>query len=108
MNRPVLVLGGAPRVAVAIARSLERHRVPVDVAAFRDEDQPVIASRAVQSFRRVPVTRDLAGDAAPFFVRRTVRVDGIPETRGAIRGSMPVDSAYCPFQYLNWACLSST
>lgn len=45
-----------------------------------------------------------AGFAANRFVRWTVSVDGPPETRGAIKGSMPVDGAYCAFQYLNWAC----
>ncbi|MCI0457524.1 MAG: hypothetical protein L0Z62_11185 [Gemmataceae bacterium] len=38
------------------------------------------------------------------YVRRTVRVDGQPETRGAIKGSFPVDGAYGQFEYLNWAC----
>jgi hypothetical protein len=37
------------------------------------------------------------------FVRLTVRVDGRPETRGAVKGSLPVDGAYGRFQYLNWA-----
>jgi hypothetical protein len=44
-----------------------------------------------------------AGFAANAFVRRTVRVDGAPETRGAVKGSLPVDGAYGRFQYLNWA-----
>jgi hypothetical protein len=38
------------------------------------------------------------------FVRRTVRVDGPPETRGAVKGSFPVDGGYCTYQYPNWAC----
>jgi hypothetical protein len=50
-----------------------------------------------------PRYRD-AGFAANRFVRLTQRCDGPPETRGAIKGSMPVDGAYLPYQYLNWAC----
>src|SRR5262245_1196481 len=38
------------------------------------------------------------------YVRRTLKVDGPPETRGAIKGSFPVDGDYSPYQYLNWAC----
>lgn len=38
------------------------------------------------------------------YVRRTVRVDGPPETRGAVKGSFPVDGGYCTYQYPNWAC----
>ncbi len=37
------------------------------------------------------------------FVRRTVRVEGRPETRGAVKGALPVDGAYGRFEYLNWA-----
>jgi len=37
------------------------------------------------------------------YVRRTVRVDGPEETRGAVKGSFPVDGGYCPYQFPNWA-----
>lgn len=37
------------------------------------------------------------------YVRRTVRIDGAPEVRGAVKGSFPVSGAYGRFQYLNWA-----
>jgi hypothetical protein len=37
------------------------------------------------------------------FVRRTVSVDGPPETRGGVKGSFPVDGDYGTFEYLNWA-----
>lgn len=37
------------------------------------------------------------------YVRRTVSVDGAPETRGAVKGSFPVDGAYGRYEYLNWA-----
>lgn len=50
-----------------------------------------------------PRYRD-AGFAANRFVRLTQRCDGPAETRGAIKGSMPVDGAYLPYQYPNWAC----
>src|SRR3954465_7570199 len=37
------------------------------------------------------------------FVRRTIAVDGPPETRGGVKGSFPVDGGYGTFEYLNWA-----
>jgi hypothetical protein len=53
-------------------------------------------------------TRNVAYREAAFrsnaFVRRTIRPDGPPQTRGGIKGSFPVDGAYGKFQYLNWAC----
>ena len=38
------------------------------------------------------------------YLRRTMQVDGQPETRGAIKGSFPVHGQYGAYQYLNWAC----
>jgi hypothetical protein len=37
------------------------------------------------------------------YVRRTVRLDGPPAQRGAVKGSFPVNGQYGPFEYLNWA-----
>jgi Squalene-hopene cyclase C-terminal domain len=45
-----------------------------------------------------------AAYAANGYVRRTMKVEGPPETRGAIKGSFPVNGQYGPYQYLNWAC----
>jgi hypothetical protein len=45
-----------------------------------------------------------AAYAANRYVRCTMRVDGPPETRGAIKGSFPVHGGYGTYQYLNWAC----
>jgi prenyltransferase/squalene oxidase-like repeat protein len=45
-----------------------------------------------------------AASAANAYVRRTVTVDGPPETRGAVKGSFPVDGDYGRYEYLNWAC----
>jgi hypothetical protein len=45
-----------------------------------------------------------AGYAANAHVRRTLRVDGPPETRGGVKGSFPVDGGYNAYEYLNWAC----
>ena len=45
-----------------------------------------------------------AAFAANSFVRRTVRLDGPMETRGAVKGSFPVNGEYGQFQYPNWAC----
>jgi hypothetical protein len=45
-----------------------------------------------------------AAHAANAYVRRTVRVDGPPDTRGAVKGSFPVSGNYGAYQYLNWAC----
>jgi hypothetical protein len=51
-----------------------------------------------------------AGLKANEFVRRTIRVDGPLETRGAVKGSFPVDGLYGRYEYLNWAvkfCIDS-
>jgi len=45
-----------------------------------------------------------AAFAANRYVRRTMRVDGLPGTRGGIKGSFPVNGWYGTYQYLNWAC----
>ena len=45
-----------------------------------------------------------AGFLANRYVRSTVRLEGPPETRGAVKGSLPVSGDYLPFQYPNWAC----
>lgn len=45
-----------------------------------------------------------AARAALAFVRRTVQVDGPPETAGAVKGSFPVSGGYCTYQFPNWAC----
>ncbi len=45
-----------------------------------------------------------AGMLANRYVRSTVRLDGPPETRGAVKGSFPASGGYCKFQYPNWAC----
>jgi hypothetical protein len=44
-----------------------------------------------------------AAFAANRYVRRTVRLDGNPETRGAIKGSFPISGDYGKYEYLNWA-----
>jgi hypothetical protein len=36
-------------------------------------------------------------------VRRTLRIDDPDETRGAVKGSFPIDGDYGRFEYLNWA-----
>ncbi len=38
------------------------------------------------------------------YLRRTMQVNGPPETRGAIKGSFPVYGGYSTYQYLSWAC----
>ena len=45
-----------------------------------------------------------AAYAANKYVRRTIKVDGRPEIRGAVKGSFPVNGGYGTYQYLNWAC----
>jgi hypothetical protein len=36
-------------------------------------------------------------------VRRTVCLDGTEEIRGGVKGSFPIDGAYCSYEYPNWA-----
>jgi hypothetical protein len=50
-----------------------------------------------------PVYSDAARCAARY-VRRTVKIDGSADTRGAVKGAFPVDGDYGRFEYLNWAC----
>jgi len=50
-----------------------------------------------------PRFRD-AALAANRYVRQRVRLDGPPETPGAVKGSFPVSGGYVSFQYPNWAC----
>jgi predicted ATP-grasp superfamily ATP-dependent carboligase len=52
MNRPVLILGFIPRIILPIARSLQRHGVPVDVASF--QSAPRIPSSAICESRNIP------------------------------------------------------
>jgi squalene-hopene cyclase-like protein len=44
-----------------------------------------------------------AGCLVNRYLRRTIRVDGPDDTRGAVKGSFPVDGGYGTYQYLNWA-----
>lgn len=37
------------------------------------------------------------------YVRRSLSMDGDPDVRGAVKGSFPVDGAYDPWLYPNWA-----
>ena len=45
-----------------------------------------------------------AAFAANQYVRRTMKLDGSPETIGAIGGSFPIYGGYCQYVYPNWAC----
>lgn len=53
---PVLILGDEPRIVVNIARSLHRHGVPVDVAAFSSE-APALRSHAIRQCLMLPDPR---------------------------------------------------
>jgi hypothetical protein len=44
-----------------------------------------------------------AGKRATSYVRRTIRLDGPPETRGGVKGSFPINGDYGKWEYLNWA-----
>lgn len=44
-----------------------------------------------------------AATRANTYVKRTVDLDGPPETRGAVRGSFPISGQYGRYEYLNWA-----
>src|SRR5690242_20075632 len=45
-----------------------------------------------------------AARAVNQFVRRTMHVEGDPDARGGIKGSLPVSGDYGKFEYLSWAC----
>jgi predicted ATP-grasp superfamily ATP-dependent carboligase len=53
MRRPVLIVGVEPRIAIPIARSLNGHGVPVEVASL-SHSEPTLRSRAVSGFVRLP------------------------------------------------------
>src|ERR1035441_10556209 len=53
---PVLILGASPRISVPMARSLEKHGIPVEVASFQPEE-PDISSRSIRRFHRLPARR---------------------------------------------------
>ncbi len=36
------------------------------------------------------------------YVRRTLRTNGAPETRGGVKGSFPIHGSYCTYQYCSW------
>jgi len=44
-----------------------------------------------------------AGLRGNAYVRRTVAIGGRADLRGAVRGSFPIDGAYCRYAYPNWA-----
>jgi len=44
-----------------------------------------------------------AAYAANNYVRRTVKIDGLPEMRGGVKGSFPVSGGYGTYQFLSWA-----
>ena len=68
MVSPVLVLGAEPRVAVAIARSLNRHGIPVDVAALSRE-KVRLSSRAIRTYVCLPDHKDRAHDFVTALLR---------------------------------------
>jgi hypothetical protein len=37
------------------------------------------------------------------YVRRTIMTEGLPEIRGGVKGSFPVDGKFGQYEYLNWA-----
>ena len=51
VKRPVLIIGWIPRIVMAIARSLHRHGIPVDVADFVT---PPLYSRAIRKRFKLP------------------------------------------------------
>ena len=63
---------------------------------------------AASWFDLYELTRDAAwlsaARRANAYVRRTVVVNGLPEVRGGVKGSFPVEGDYGTFEYLNWAC----
>ena len=62
------------------------------------------ASNWLALFRHTGDKRYLhAAYASNRFVRWTIRISGDPDVRGAVKGSFPIDGAYDPWVYPNWA-----
>jgi protein-tyrosine-phosphatase/predicted ATP-grasp superfamily ATP-dependent carboligase len=55
-SQAVLILGASPRISLAIARTLNRRGILVEIASFQPED-PALRSRAVHAFHRLPERR---------------------------------------------------
>lgn len=70
-----------------------------------------IAQCWLMLYRYTGDTRYLeAGRTVNRWVRCTIDVDGAPDTRGAVKGSFPIDGDYGKYQYLSWAakfCIDS-
>lgn len=53
------------------------------------------------------ITKDARYRDAAFkvneYTRRTVKIDGDPDIRGAVKGAYPVDGEFQPYEYPNWA-----
>jgi predicted ATP-grasp superfamily ATP-dependent carboligase len=67
MNRPVLIVGSAPRITIPIARSLHGHGVPVEVASFSEVEPPPWC-RAVSDFIRLPSADPRTEDRSSAFL----------------------------------------
>jgi uncharacterized protein YyaL (SSP411 family) len=44
-----------------------------------------------------------AGCRVNAWVRRSIRLEGVADICGAVKGSLPADGDYCRFEYPNWA-----
>jgi len=75
MKSPVLILGAGTRAAVTIARSLNRHGIPVFVSPVNDY-QASIPSRAIERFIRLPDHRRAPQDFT-IALSELVRVEGV-------------------------------
>jgi predicted ATP-grasp superfamily ATP-dependent carboligase len=87
MNKATLILGAAPRVAVPIARSLQRLGVPCIVGIFSEKNS-ALGSNAVHRTARLPQPRDHAGFLSGLLtLLETENVDTIfPGSDLAMRG----------------------
>ena len=74
----------------------------VDWACLTGTAQIAICWLKLFQFTGKETYRD-AAFRANSYVRRTVRLDDPPETKGAVKGSFPIDGSYNGFEYPNWA-----
>lgn len=99
-HNPVLILDGPGRIAVAVARCLHRHGIPVDAARFRSTATPGLCSRAIRNRFVLP---DFAEDPGGFLAAtaRLIEAGGydllIPASDGALAA---VQACYEPLARL--------
>jgi predicted ATP-grasp superfamily ATP-dependent carboligase len=108
MKAPVLILGSEPRIAIPIARSLYTQGISVDVASL-SASEPVLRSRAVSRFIRLPAANSAVENESSGFVEKLTHLIAerrydmlIPATDAALAALC--DHSACLRELVSLAC----